>query len=140
MKLLIIYIASTLICLLLGVKSVLYIINYESTSIWDDPSTSWYVLSGCSIIVVIILSIAIIDHLDSWLNRAYYFDKFLKKRDYYVLALQESRDKGREGETFKILENTVNWNLRLAERQVLYTHYLYNCYVDERILAIEPIK
>lgn len=96
------------------------------------------VIMFATIDVIIIYKIII--YLDSWLNRSYYLSKFIKERDYYLLALNESRENGREGETLAILKKTIKFNQKLAEKQSLANHYLYSSIVDPKILDIEPIK
>jgi hypothetical protein len=107
-------------------------------SYWDKMDYD-LPLAILGVILLITVLILIFGHFIPLLEKGYYYECFVARREAYVSTLQSARDNGRELEAVKILKDTMDWNDTLACRKMEYTHWLYNPYIDERYLKLEPI-
>lgn len=97
----------------------------------------WKITLWC--VVVITTLIQVFGHIPAWLEKKYNYNIFIKKREYFLEALNEARNKKREMEVVNILESIIELNSDLAEYQVKHSHFICGCYIDDRFLELKPI-
>jgi hypothetical protein len=105
-------------------------------------SEEWesYLKEGVGVLLTIIGTVFLILHIIGWCSTSYSYNLFVEKRTAFVETLQNAREAGNEYETAAIVKEVAAWNGKLAEMQYKNKTFFFDCYVDDRIQKLKPIK
>lgn len=111
----------------------------EHLDIWkrSDLAIIGYIATWALIVIMVIIFII---HFQILLEKKLEYEKFVAKREAYVLALTEARENGRELEALDILKKTIKWNNEMVDKQIGLRHYFSCEYIDPRFADLKPIK
>lgn len=93
-----------------------------------------------SFFFIIFSSIILLIHLLFWSLSSYNFNLFNTERDAFKQTLEISRESGNLLETATIVTEISDWNQKLASVKYHNSIYILDCYIDDRIEELEPIK
>lgn len=97
---------------------------------WIDRGILMWVLGGIFLVV----------HLIPFIMQSYNYNAFVVKRNSIQQTLDESRKSGSDLERAAILQNVIDFNNSLSNKQYNNSTWLFGAYIDDRIDSIKPIK
>lgn len=98
-----------------------------------DGSSNWHFPMWISLFILILHSIEL-----SMVS--YDYRLYVNKRDAFIQTLETSRANGYTYETAAIVSSIADRNIELARKKFKNKTFLFDCYIDDRIETLEPIK
>lgn len=92
------------------------------------------------IFLIMIAGLALVFHVVGWSTVSYSHNQFVVQRESFEQTLQSAREGGNDYETAAIVKEVAEWNRKLAEDKYDNSTWFLDCYIDDRVEDLEPIK
>lgn len=119
--------------ILFGILLVLVILGlFIALESYDYDTLGW--------VMVVVFGVWGIFHTIEWVSASYDYDVLVVERNSYQETLNNIRENGNDLETATIASEIMEFNRRIEVQKRQNQTWFYDCFIDDRIDELNPIK
>ena len=97
---------------------------------WIDVGIFMWAIGGIFLMI----------HMTEVIMQSYNYNGFIVRKNSIQQTLEESRKSGSDLERAAVLQNVIDFNTSLANKQYNNSNWFFGTYIDDRIDSVKPIK
>lgn len=100
--------------------------------------SSEYDFAGFMIAVLAIITL--IFHIVVWSLSSYHYNKRVVQREAFTSTLEYARENNHQLELAAITQEILQWNQELESDKYDNSLFVFDCYIDDRVMNLKPIR